>query len=167
MTVAFISEDPINCPLEEYKIEKVNLYQFSVYMQGYEAEVSNQILIDKKTGLFTLINCTEPMQWQIWLSCKGPDGTGSGLSDTWNIQINLYKPPPIVTYPPYFRFNGETATRNHDGSYNVTKYIQTYANLTWFDYPNKHPQRMYYVYEFPSIIDPQNLAVELDIQESD
>jgi hypothetical protein len=48
----------------------------------------------------------------------------SGKSEIWNIKINLFELPPLLTYPPYFKFDSEDEIFTlNDGSIQITKYI--------------------------------------------
>ena len=102
MTVAFISSDPVNCPIKEYKLVKVNKYEFDLIKYPYEDEISSVISLDKTTGIFELNNCIEERKWNVWISASGDDGMTSGISDTFNIKIHLYDPPPVLIDAPKF-----------------------------------------------------------------
>jgi hypothetical protein len=54
MTVAFESEDPTNCPVLNYKIEKTLDYKFNIERKALNSFVLGNITIGKITGLFTL-----------------------------------------------------------------------------------------------------------------
>lgn len=61
MDVAFTTGDVINCPVTEFKIEYINEVKFDQIKQGTEADVTEKVEMDTKTGVFTIKNCTEPM----------------------------------------------------------------------------------------------------------
>ena len=100
MTVAFTSEDPVNCPITQYKIDSINDYELNIDRPGLDSTVTSTISLDEDSGLFSIKNCSKPMQWLVWISAQGKDGTGSGKSDTFNIKINLFEPPPLKTSAP-------------------------------------------------------------------
>ena len=58
MTVAFTTGDLVNCPVMEYKLEYINEYVFNLKIQGTDQSIIEKAIIDSKTGVFTLKNCT-------------------------------------------------------------------------------------------------------------
>ena len=104
MTVAFVSQDPGNCPVTGYKFEKVNLYKFDILKYPSENEIKLVASIDETTGVFTLKDVTKALKWHVWLSATGPDGMASGVSTIWNMMFHLFSPPPVIILAPRFKF---------------------------------------------------------------
>ena len=55
MSVAFISQDPINCPVTEYIIKKTYNYKLGIIRERSDVFVKGNITIDKTSGMFTLL----------------------------------------------------------------------------------------------------------------
>ena len=73
----FVSEDETNCPCISYNIDKVMDARFGLDLAkdeyyGFQFSVDNQ-------GNFTMQNYTSYHKFMIWLSCKNPAGTDTGL----------------------------------------------------------------------------------------
>ena len=77
-----------------------------------DVEISSVASIDTTSGVFTLKNSTEAIKWQVWISATGPDGMASGVSDIFNMKINLFNPPNNTKKieAPEFKFTGQSGT---------------------------------------------------------
>jgi len=111
MSVAFLSEDPLNCPVKAYNFEKVNLIESNEIKYPSDVEISSVASMNTTSGVFTLKNSNEAMKWQVWISATGLDGMKSGVSDIFNIKINLFNPPLTKKIEaPEFKFTEKSGT---------------------------------------------------------
>lgn len=113
MSLAFTTNDTLNCPAFEYFIDKVT--------DGNDANKSlnatdylKVVTIDQFTGEISVIDTTNAVKWHIFLSASGQDGVKSGTATVQNVYLHLYDPPPAEVFPAEFKFVNDVPVTNSE-----------------------------------------------------